>query len=118
VVQEDHSTVKAKTSSSKHTQRNKPTTPASAPSTSTLIAPPSNGIGSLPIDYEPSPQGPSPIDYELELKADFPPEMVLEMQESVVRKTQKIVIRKALGGRPTIKAFQDCLKLHLPASYT
>jgi hypothetical protein len=29
-----------------------------------------------------------------------------------------MVIRKALGNRPTIKAFQDCLKLHLPPSYT
>jgi hypothetical protein len=29
-----------------------------------------------------------------------------------------MVIEKALGGRPTIKALQDCLKLHLPTSYT
>jgi hypothetical protein len=29
-----------------------------------------------------------------------------------------MVIGRALGGRPTIKALQDCLKLHLPASYT
>jgi hypothetical protein len=29
-----------------------------------------------------------------------------------------MVIGRALGGRPTIKAFQDCLKLHLLASYT
>jgi hypothetical protein len=44
--------------------------------------------------------------------------MVLEMQEGVVRKTRKMVIGRALGGRPTIKALQDCLKLHMPASYT
>jgi hypothetical protein len=61
------------------------------------------------------PQGPSPLDYELELEADFLPEMVLEMQEGVVRKTRKMVIGRALGGRPTIKTLQDCLKLHLPA---
>ncbi len=59
-------------------QRRKLTTPASAPSTPPLIAPPGNGIGSTPPSGE-EPQGLSPIDYELELKADFPPEMVLEM---------------------------------------
>ncbi len=40
------------------------------------------------------------------------------MQEGVVRKAQRMVIERALGGRPTIKALQNCLKLHLPASYT
>jgi hypothetical protein len=40
--------------------------------------PPSNEIGSTPPSGE-EPQGPSPIDYELQLKADFPLEMVLEM---------------------------------------
>jgi hypothetical protein len=30
--------------------------------------------------------------------------MVLEMQEGAVRKAQKMVIGKALGGKPTIKA--------------
>jgi hypothetical protein len=59
-----------------------------------------------------------PIDYELELEADFLPEMVLEMQEGVVCKARRMVIRKVVGGRPTIKALQDCLELHLPASYT
>jgi hypothetical protein len=44
--------------------------------------------------------------------------MVLEMQEGVVRKARRIVIRRALGDKPTIKALQDYLKLHLPASYT
>jgi hypothetical protein len=29
-----------------------------------------------------------------------------------------MVIGRALGGKPTIKALQDCLKLHLPSSYT
>jgi hypothetical protein len=44
--------------------------------------------------------------------------MVLKMQEGVVRKARRMVIGRALGGRPTIKALQDCLKLHLLASYT
>jgi len=29
-----------------------------------------------------------------------------------------MVIGRVLGRRPTIKALQDCLKLHLPTSYT
>jgi hypothetical protein len=29
-----------------------------------------------------------------------------------------MVIERTLGERPTIKALQDCLKLHLPTSYT
>jgi hypothetical protein len=64
------------------------------------------------------PQGLSPVEYEIELEADFPLEMVLEMQECAVRKTRRMVIGRALGGRLTIKALQDCLKLHLLASYT
>jgi hypothetical protein len=117
VAQEDHSTVKAKTSSSKFMQRRKLTTPASPPSAPPLTVPPGNGTGSTPPSGE-EPQGLSPVDYELELEADFPPEMVLKMQEGAVRKAQRMVIGRALGGRPTIKALQDCLKLHLPASYT
>jgi len=58
------------------------------------------------------------VDYELELKADFPPKMVLEMEVGVVYKTRRMVIRRALGAKSMIKAFQDYLKLHLPASYT
>jgi hypothetical protein len=117
VAHEDHLAVKAKALSLKLTQKRKLTTPASAPSTPPLIAPPSNGTGStLPSGEEP--QGLSPVDYELELKADFPPEMVLEMQEGDVRKARKMVIGRALGGTPMIKALQDCLKLHLPTSYT
>jgi hypothetical protein len=117
VAREEHSVAKVKASNSKHTQRRKPTPLALAPSTSLLIAPPGNGTGSAPPSGE-EPQGPSPIDYELELKADFPLEMVLEMQEGVVCKSRIMVIGRILGGRPTIKALQDCLKLHLPALYT
>jgi hypothetical protein len=29
-----------------------------------------------------------------------------------------MVIGRAFSGRPTIKALQNCLKLHLPTSYT
>jgi hypothetical protein len=44
--------------------------------------------------------------------------MVLEMQEGVVHKTRRMVIGRTLGGRPTIKALQDCFELYLHASYT
>jgi len=117
VAQEDHSTVKIKASSSKFMQRRTLTTPASAPSTPPLIAPPGNRTGSTPPLGE-KPQGLSPIDYKLELEADFPPKMVFKMQEGAIRKARRMVIGRALGGRPTIKALQDCLKLHLPTSYT
>jgi hypothetical protein len=47
----------------------------------------------LPSSEEP--QGLSLVDYELELEVDFPPEMVLEMQEGVVCKAQRMVIERA-----------------------
>jgi hypothetical protein len=78
VAQEDHSAVKTKASSSKLMQRKTLITPASAPSTPPLTTPPGNETGSTPPSGE-EPQGLSPIDYELELEADFPPEMVLKM---------------------------------------
>jgi hypothetical protein len=117
VAQEDHSTVKAKASSSKLMQRRKLTNLALAPSAPPLTVPQGNGTRSTPPSGE-EPQGLSQVDYELELEADFPSEMVLKMQEGAVRKARIMVIGRALGGRPTIKALQDCLKLHLPASYT
>ncbi len=40
------------------------------------------------------------------------------MQESAVCRARRMVIGRALGSRPTMKALQDCLKLHLPTSYT
>ncbi len=57
------------------------------------------------------------MDYELELEAEFLPKMVLEMQEGVIRKARRTVIRRTFGGRTTIKAIHDCLKLQLPTSF-
>ncbi len=37
-------------------------------------------------------QGPLPVDYSIELKADFPKEMVIEMQVNVARKARRTVI--------------------------
>jgi hypothetical protein len=53
----------------------------------------------------------------LELKADFPLEMVLEMQENAIRKARRTIIGRTLGERTTIKVLHDCLKLHLPTSF-
>jgi hypothetical protein len=41
----------------------------------------------------------------------------LEMQEGAIRKACRIVIRRTLGGKTTIKTLQDCLKLLLPTSF-
>jgi hypothetical protein len=62
-------------------------------------------------------QGPSPIDYNLEIKAEFPPTMVIELQRSVALRARKTVIRRTLAGRASFKDLQDCLRLHLPAPF-
>jgi len=59
-------------------QRKIPTTPTSAPSTPPSDRASKQRVGSDPPSGE-SPQGPSLVNYELELKVDFSPEMVLEM---------------------------------------
>jgi hypothetical protein len=60
------------------------------------------------------PQGPSPVDYGLELEAEFPH----EMQGNAARKARRTMIGRTLGGRATFKALHKCLKLHLLASFT
>jgi len=80
----------------------------------TLIAQPSSGTGVASPDGEAS-QGPSPVDYNLEIEADFPKELVFTMQENAAKKARRTVIGKTLGGRATFKTLLDCLKLHLPA---
>jgi hypothetical protein len=58
-----------------------------------------------------------PADYSIELKVDFPKEMVIEMQMSVAKKARRTVIGRTLGGRASFKTLQESLKLHLPASF-
>jgi len=58
------------------------------------------------------------MDYNMEIVADFPLDMVLKMQRNVTKKVHKTVIGKTLGGKATFKALQDCLKLHLPAPFS
>ncbi len=116
VDREDHFATKARAPSSKHAHKRKLTALVSTPSTPPLITPPSNGtwITSPPREDL---QGRSPMDYELELKVKFPPEMVLEMQEGATRKARRIAIERTLGNRTIIKALHECLKLHLPTSF-
>jgi hypothetical protein len=80
----------------------------------TLIAQQGSGSGVVPPDGEAS-QGPSPVDYNVEIKADFPKELVLTMQENAVKKARRTVISKTLEGRATFKTLLDYLKLHLSA---
>ncbi|CAM6058866.1 unnamed protein product [Sphagnum tenellum] len=58
------------------------------------------------------------MDRGLELEAEFSHEMVFEMQSNAARKARRTVIGCTLGGRPTFKALHECLKLHLPATFT
>jgi hypothetical protein len=64
------------------------------------------------------PQGPSPVDYNLELEAEFPINMVIEMQRNATKKARRTVIGRTLGRRATLKALHECLKLHLPTSFS
>ncbi|CAM6078193.1 unnamed protein product [Sphagnum tenellum] len=44
--------------------------------------------------------------------------MVIEMQGNAAKKVRITVIGCTLGGRATFKALHECLKFHLPMSYT
>jgi hypothetical protein len=61
-------------------------------------------------------QGPSLVDFSLELEAEFPKDMVLEMQGNAAKKARRTVIGRTLGRRATFKALHECLKLHLLAT--
>jgi hypothetical protein len=50
-----------------------------------LIVQPGSGTGAVPPEGEAA-QGPSPIDYSMEIKAEFPTDLVVEMQESAAKK--------------------------------
>jgi hypothetical protein len=116
VAREDLPTTKARTPSLKNIQRRKPIAFVRAPPIPTLVTPLGNGLGTISPSRE-NIQGPSPIDYGLKLKAEFPPEILLEMQENTIQKARRTVIGRTLGGRTTIKTFHNCLKLHLPTTF-
>jgi chemotaxis response regulator CheB len=88
------------------------------PSPHSLIEQSGIGTGATSPEGEAS-QGPSlaPIDYSLEVEADFPRDLVSTMKESAAKKTRRIVIGRTLGGRATLKSLLDYLKLHLPIPF-
>ncbi|CAM6005874.1 unnamed protein product [Sphagnum balticum] len=81
-----------------------------------LDALPGNGTGASSPSGEDT-QGPSPVDYNLEIEAEFPPAMVIELQKNVALRARKTVIGRTLAGRASFKDLQDCLRLHLPAPF-
>jgi hypothetical protein len=116
VACENLSTPEEKAPSSKQEQKRRTTSFTFAPYIPPFITP----LGNKSIIASPSgeePQGPSPVDNDLELEAEFPLDMVVEMQEGAAKNTQRMVIGQTIESRLTIKVLNDCLKLHLPTSY-
>jgi hypothetical protein len=111
---EDLFAARAKAPRMRGTQRKNSISSVTTPSLQTLIAQPGSGTSAVSLDGEAS-QGPSPINYNLEIEADFPKELVLMMQENVAKKARRTVIGRTLGGRATFKTLLDCFKLHFPA---
>jgi len=81
-----------------------------------LDALPGNGTGASSPSGEDT-QGPSPVDYNLEIEAEFLPAMVIELQKNTALRARKTVIGRTLAGRASFKDLQDCLRLHLPAPF-
>jgi hypothetical protein len=81
-----------------------------------LDALPGNGTGASSPSGEDT-QGPSPVDYNLEIEADFSTAMVIELQKNAALRAHKTVIGRTLAGRASFKDLQDCLRLHLPAPF-
>ncbi len=120
VAREDSSAARAKDPNEKNdtrAPRMKPSTPTTAPPPNpTLIMHPGSRPGRTSRTKKET-QGPSPVDYSLEIEAEFPKEMVIEMQGNVARKARRTVIKRTLGGRATFKELHECLKLHLLATF-
>ncbi|CAM6017309.1 unnamed protein product [Sphagnum balticum] len=117
VAREDLSATKEKDPSERTESRRRSNTFSATPPNPALIMRPGSGPGTTaPMGVDP--QGPSSVDYSLELEAEFPQDMVIEMQGTAAKKTHKTIIGRTLGGRATFKALHECLKLHLPTSYT
>jgi hypothetical protein len=101
----------------KRAPRKNPSTPTTDPQiNSNLNVHPGSGSGRTSSKGEEN-QGPSPVDYSIELEVEFPKEMIVEMKGNVARKARRTVIGRTLGGRASFKTLQECLKLHLPATF-
>jgi hypothetical protein len=111
----DLSAARAKASKARNLQRKNSSNSVITPSPHSLIEHSGTGTGVTSPEGEAT-QGPSPspIDYSLEVEADFPRDLVSMMKESATKKARRTVIGRTLGGRATLKSLLDCLKLHLP----
>jgi hypothetical protein len=76
-----------------------------------------NGTGASSPSGEDT-QGPSPVNYNLEIEAAFPIAMVIELQKNAALRARKTVIGRTLAGRASFKDLQDCFRLHLPAPFS
>jgi len=111
----DLSAARAKAPKARNSQRKNSNNSMITPSPHSLIVQLGTRTGAASPEGEAA-QGPSPspIDYSLEVEADFPIDLVLMMKENAAKKTRRTVIGRTLGGRATLKSLLDCLKLHLP----
>ncbi len=91
VVHEDLMIVKAKSLSSKHTQKRRIIASTPITTISPLNMALGNGSRLISASRE-EPQGPSPVDNHLELDADFPLDIIVVMQKGVAIKVRKIII--------------------------
>jgi hypothetical protein len=67
-----------------------------------LDALPGNGTGASSPSGEDT-QGPSPVDYSLEIEAKFSLAMVIELQKNAALRTRKTVIGRTLADRASFK---------------
>ncbi len=103
-------------SGARNTRKKQVAPPVREPPHPSLNALLSSGSGiSSPTGEET--QGPSLVDYTLEIEAVFSLDMVLDMQKCAAQRACKTVIGRTLGGIASYKDLVDCLKLHLPAPF-
>ncbi|CAM6014431.1 unnamed protein product [Sphagnum balticum] len=117
IAREDPSPAREKDPSERTKSRRRSNTFSSTLPSLALFTRPGSGPGTT-APTRTNPQGPSSVDYSLELEAEFPQDMVIEMQGNAAKKARRTIIGRTLGGRTTFKALHKCLKLHLPTSYT
>ncbi|CAM6003142.1 unnamed protein product [Sphagnum balticum] len=106
----------SKASGAKESRKKQAAPPVRDPPIPSLNALPGSGSGLSPPSGEDN-QGPSPVDYTLEIEAVFPQDMVQDLKKCEAQRARKTVIRRTLGGRASHKDLVDCLKLHLPAPF-
>ncbi|CAK9861991.1 unnamed protein product [Sphagnum jensenii] len=105
-----------KASGAKESRKKQAAPPLKEPLIPSLNALPGSGSGLSSPSGEDT-QGPSPVDYTLEIEVVFPLDMVLEMQKCAAQRARKTVIGRTLRGRASHKDLVDCFKLHLPAPF-